>query len=152
MDLSPSAFFNNYVLKHKQDALVFQLTDPMNGKYPLFIDIDLDFEGRVEFDEASMREKHVQTARHIAKVLRGFCTNGQEFEVVMSKRPGYYKGKKKVRKDKEWEEVDVSREGFHLWFPNVRLTQKQCLRVRDALLTWTSTSTTATRTRSWGGG
>ena len=35
-DLSPQQFFQNYVLK----PLVFQLTDPMNGRYPLFIDID----------------------------------------------------------------------------------------------------------------
>jgi hypothetical protein len=57
-----------------------------------------------------------------------------EFEVVMSKRPGYHKGRKKVRQDKEWTEVEVSREGFHVWFPNVKLNQAQALKVRNALI------------------
>ena len=133
-DLDAATFFQDYLQGDKQDALVFQLTDPVNGRYPLFIDIDLDFHGKVDFDEALMRDRHVATARHIAKVLRGFCTNGHTFQVVMSKRPGYFKGTKKVRKDAGWEDVEVSREGFHLWFPNIKLNQEQCLKVRDALI------------------
>ena len=133
-NLTADQFNANYVMKQKQDALVFQLPDPVNGRYPLFIDIDLDFMGQAEFDEDQMRHKHLETAEHISKVLRRFCTNGMEFEVVMSKRPGYHKGKKKVRQDKEWTEVDVSREGFHVWFPNVKLNQAQALKVRNALI------------------
>ena len=133
-ELSSAQFIANYVIKRKQDALVFQLMDPVNGRYPLFIDIDLDFMGQATFDEDQMRHKHLETAAHIAKVLRRFCTNGMEFEVVMSKRPGYYKGVKKVRQDKEWKEVEVSREGFHVWFPNVKLRQDQALKVRNALI------------------
>ena len=73
-DLTADQFIANYVMKQKQDALVFQLTDPVNGRYPLFIDIDLDFMGQAEFDEDEMRHKHLETAAHIAKVLRRFCT------------------------------------------------------------------------------
>ena len=39
-ELSSAQFIANYVIKRKQ---VFQLMDPVNGRYPLFIDIDLDF-------------------------------------------------------------------------------------------------------------
>jgi len=91
-ELSARDFFENYIVKQKQDALVFQLTDPVDGAYPLFIDIDLDFEGKVEFDEEAMQNKHIETAAHIASVVRTFCKNGRDFDVIMSKRPGYYKG------------------------------------------------------------
>ena len=133
-EVTATQFISKYVIKQQQDALVFQLVDPLHGRYPLFIDIDLDFMGKAQFDEDEMRLKHLKTASHIAKVLRRFCTNGKAFEVVMSKRPGYYKGTKKVRQDNGWKEVEVSREGFHVWFANVKLDQLQALKVRNALI------------------
>ena len=39
-----------------------------------------------------------------------------------------------MKQDGKWAEVEVSREGFHLWFPNIKLTQSQALKVRNALL------------------
>ncbi len=135
--ISDGQFIRDYIVNQKQDALVFQLQHPEHGVYPLFIDIDLDFEGRVVFDEEEMRAKHVETVAHISQVLRKFCTNGKNFRVTMSKRPGYFKGKKKVLNPNEqigWEWVNVSREGFHVWFTNVKLNRAQALRVRDALV------------------
>ena len=59
-NLTADQFNANYVMKQKQDALVFQLPDPVNGRDPLFIDIDLDFMGQAEFDEDQMRHKHLE--------------------------------------------------------------------------------------------
>jgi len=132
-ELEARQFVRDYIHNQKQDALTFRVPDE-SGICPLFIDIDLDFDGKVKFDEEEMRSKHIVTAQNIGRVLRSFATNNTVFNVVMSKRPGYYKGKKKIREKGQYKEVEVSREGFHIWFWNVKLNRKQCMKFRQALL------------------
>ena len=68
--LSAQSFVRDYIVNQKQSALCFRFNDPKNGIYPLLCDIDLDFDGKVKFDEKVMREKHIETAQHMAGVLR----------------------------------------------------------------------------------
>ncbi len=132
--LNGKAFYERYIEKQEQSALAFQLDDIKTGIYPVYIDIDLDFMGKVTIDEDRIREKHVETAQWMLTVLREQTGDSKDLEVVMSKRQAYYKGIKKVKIGKKWEEREVTRDGFHLWLPNVLLSLPDLWKFRQKLL------------------
>ena len=106
--LSGKAFYERYIVKQEQSALTFQLDDIKNASYPGYLDIALDCMGKVTIDEDRIREKHVETARWLLTVLREQTCDSRNIEVFMSKRQAYYKGTKKVKLGKKWEEREVS--------------------------------------------
>ena len=134
MVLNGREFYDRFIVKQEQRAICFQLDDIVTGVYPVYLDIDLDFEGKCSIDEDRIREKHILVAQWLLTVLREQTGHVKDLEVVMSKRCAYYKGKKKVRIKKKWEEREVTRDGFHLWLPNVLLSLPDLWKYRERLL------------------
>ena len=112
----------------------FPAGDKERGVYPVFLDIDLDYMGKCTLDEDLQREKHISTANFIVDAMRKQFPQLGDVEILMSKRQAYFKGKKKVRVKKKWVEEEVTRDGFHLWAPSVKISLPQLQKLRQVLL------------------
>ncbi len=136
-EIGAREFFQRFIVEREQKGLVFQLRDRVRGVYPLFMDIDLDYMGKCTLDEDVQRKKHIHTANWIVDAMREFFKldgDMPDVEVLMSKRQAYFKGKKKVRVEKKWLEEEVTRDGFHLWAPSVKISLPQLQKFRQVLL------------------